>query len=80
MRLMVPIFTAAVPEKVEIKDQNMQTETVESKDQQVQAETSAQGILSTIGVKTASLAVLMYMMHWIRVIKLQRVWQLFIPE
>ena len=58
------MFTAAVPDKLEMKDQNMQTETVESRDHQVQAESRAQeqGML-LLDVNTASLAVLLYMMH-----------------
>ena len=49
----IHMFTAAIPDKLEMKDQNMQTETVESKDQQVQTETRAQeqGML-LLGVKT----------------------------
>ena len=60
----VHIFTAAIPDKLEMKDQIMQTETVESKDEQVQAESRAQeqGML-LLNVKTASLAVLLFMMH-----------------
>lgn len=47
-----------------MKDHNTQTETVESKDQHVQAETRAheQGMLP-LGVKTASIGILLYMMH-----------------
>ena len=57
----VHMFTAAIPDKLEMKDQNMQTETVESRDHQVQAESRAQeqGML-LLDVKTA---VLLYMMH-----------------
>ena len=55
----VHMFT--IPDKLEMKDQNMQTETVESRDHQVQAESRAQeqGML-LLDVKTA---VLLYMMH-----------------
>ena len=54
----IHMFTAAVPEKVEMKDQNIQTETVEFKHQHVQAGTRAQeqGMLPPI--KAASVAVL----------------------
>ena len=60
----VHIFTAAILDKLEMKDQIIQTETVESKDEQVQAESRAQeqGML-LLNVKTASLAVLLFMMH-----------------
>ena len=52
------MFTAAVPDKVEMKDQKMQTETVEFKHQYVQTETRAeeQGMLPPI--KAALVAVL----------------------
>ena len=52
------MFTAAVPDKVEMKDQNIQTETVEFKHQYVQAGTRAQeqGMLTPI--KAALMAVL----------------------
>ena len=52
------MFTVAIPDKVEVKDHNMQTETVEIKHQQVQAETRAQeqGMLPL--TKTASVTVL----------------------
>ena len=52
------MFTAAVPDKVEMKDQNMQTETVEFKHQYIQAGTRAQeqGMLTPI--KAALVAVL----------------------
>ena len=52
------MFTAAVPEKVEMKDQNMQTETVEFKHQYIQAGIRAQeqGMLTPI--KAALVAVL----------------------
>ena len=51
-------FTAAAPDKVEMKDQNMQTENAEFKHQQVQAESRAQeqGMLR-YGIKTEYLAV-----------------------
>ena len=54
MRAMYTYIHCTCPiDKVEMKDQNMQTETVESQDQQVQAETRAQeqGMLQ-LGVKT----------------------------
>ena len=38
----IHMFTAVVPDKVKVKDQNMQTETVEIKHQHVQAKTRAQ--------------------------------------
>ena len=59
------MFTAAVPDKVEIKDQNMQTETVEFKHQYVQAGTRAQeqGMLTPIKIWWHTMFYVLYVTH-----------------